>query len=389
MATSNTLTNLIPTLYNALDVVSREMVGFIPAVSRDSTHERAAIGQTVRSFVAPPVGISPITPGVNPANAGGQTIGSVPMTITRAEKAEILWSGEEQLSVSSPGITAQRILQDQFAQAMRSLVNAIEADLGAAAYAGASRAVGTVGTNPFVVGSDASIDNIADVRKVLTDNGAPLGDLQLVIDSTAGAGLRKVPNLYKVNEAGDSNFLRRGVLGELHGFEIRESVPGVARPTVGTVTATTNNAGYAVGATAITLSNAAVDLKRGDVITFANDVTQRYVVAEDIDGTGGVLRIAAPGLRVALPTSTQAIVVLATGPRNVAFSRSAIYLATRAPAAPLGGDSADDVTIVQDPLSGIAFEVSLYRMYRQVKFEVAAAWGVVNTKSAHSAILLG
>jgi len=113
MASATTLTDLIPTLYNALDVVSREMVGFIPAVSRDATHERAALNQSVRSFVAPAVTASDITPGATAADSGGQTIGNVDMTITKSRKTEIMWSGEEQLSVSAPGITAQRILQDQ------------------------------------------------------------------------------------------------------------------------------------------------------------------------------------------------------------------------------------------------------------------------------------
>jgi hypothetical protein len=387
MATSNTLTDLIPTLYNALDVVSQEMVGFIPAVSRDATHERAAVGQTVRSFVAPAVESSDITPGVTAPGTGGQTIGNVSMTITKAKKTEILWSGEEQLSVSAPGITAQRILQDQFAQGMRTLVNEIEADIAVAAYSGASRAAGTLGTNPFIVGTDKVIDNVADVRKILADNGAPMGDLQMVVDTAAGAGLRKVPNLYKANEAAGDTLLRQGILTDLLGFDIRESA-GVARPTVGTVTATTNNAGYAVGATEITLSNAAVALLKGDVITFAGD-TNQYVVAEAVSGTGGVLKIAEPGLQKAIPSSTTAITVIATGPRNAAFSRSALYLATRAPALPSVGDMADDRTLVTDPRSGITFEVSVYRQYRQVKYEIGIAWGVVNTKSEHSAILLG
>jgi hypothetical protein len=384
---ANSLTNLIPTLYNALDVVSRELVGFIPSVSRDSTHERAALNQTVRSFATRAAAADNITPGVTAPNDGDQTIDNVPITISKARRVPIRWNGEEQLSIASPGIGALTILQDQFAQAMRTLCNEIEADVGAAAYLGASRATGTNGTNPFVVGSDKVIDNVADIRKILADNGAPLSDLQLIIDTTAGAGLRKVPNLYRVNEAGENSLLRQGVLGQLHGFDIRESA-GVSRPVVGTVTATVNNAGYAVGATALTLTAAAVDLKRGDVIVIADD-TNRYVVAEDLDGTGGVLKIAKPGLRQAIPTSAKAITVVATGPRNVAFSRSAIYLATRAPARPVGGDMADDVTIVQDPRSGLAFEVSVYRQYRQVHYEVAMAWGVANVKSEHSAILLG
>ena len=45
---ANTLNNLIPDLYAALDKVSRELVGFIPAVGRNSGAERASVGENVR-----------------------------------------------------------------------------------------------------------------------------------------------------------------------------------------------------------------------------------------------------------------------------------------------------------------------------------------------------
>ena len=74
---------------------------------------------------------------------------------------------------------------------------------------------------------------------------------------------------------------------------------------------------------------------------------------------------------------------------NFGFSRNAMVLATRAPALPDGGDSADDRTTITDPISGLSFEVSMYRQYRQTKLEIAAVWGVGVPNGAHLATLLG
>lgn len=383
---ANTLTSLTVDLYNAMDVVSRELVGFIPAVSSDMTYERAAVGQTVRSPVAPAATASDITPAVTPPNDGDQTIGNVTMQITKARRVPVRWNGEEKRGLDNNGASYNVILRDQFAQAMRTLVNEVESDL-AALHIRSSRAYGTAGTTPFAT----NLADTAQMRKILSDNGAPLGDLQMVVDTSAGAAMRTLTQLSRANEAADTELLRRGVLLDVHGFAIRESAQ-VKTATAGTgAGATTNAAGYAVGATVITLASAGTGtILAGDVITFAGD-TNKYVVASGDASVadGGTITLQAPGLRKAIPAAATNITVVATSARNMAFARSAIVLATRAPALPDGGDMADDRMIVTDPTSGLSFEVSLYRQYRQIQYEIALAWGCAAVKPEHMGILLG
>lgn len=385
----NTLTNLIPTMYNALDVVSRELVGFIPAVTLDASYTRAAVGQVVRSPVVPVQAATDITPAVTPPNDGDQTIGNVQMTISKARRVPFRWNGEEKLGLDNNGASYNTILSGQFQQAMRTLVNEIELDL-ANLHLSASRATGTAGTAPF--GTAADLGDTAGALRILEENGAQGLDFQMVLGTAAMANLRgKQSVLFRVNEAGREDMLRNGITDRLQGFALRQSAQ-TRRFTKGTgASATTNTAGYAVGATTITLASAGTGtILAGDVISFAGDANAYVVVSGDTDvSNGGTITIAAPGLLQAIPASATNITLANTSNRNMFFARSAIALATRAPALPAQGDSAVDRVLVTDQLTGITFEVSTYLQYRQVQFEVAAAWGCAAVKTEHIGILLG
>ncbi len=382
---ANTLTNLIPELYSNLDVVSRELVGLIPSVTLDPSTSRAAVGQTVRTFVAPAASATDITPGATPPDEGDQTIGNGSLTITKARKVPIRWTGEEELSLAA-GFGAQQIRAQQIQQAFRTLANEMEADL-AALHVYASRAAGTAGTTPFATANDYTPATLA--RQILVDNGSGESDLQLVVNTSAGANIRGKQSA--VDAAGTTSILRQGVLQDVGGMMLRESAQIVSFTKGTGAGATTNTAGYAVGAKAITLAAAGTgSILAGDVITFAGDTNQYVVTTGDAStADAGTITLAAPGLRKALAASAVAITVVASSARNMAFRRSAIVLATRMPALPAQGDSAIDRTTVTDPRSGMSFEISVYAQYRRIYWEVAAAWGVKAVKPEHMALLLG
>ena len=381
----NTLTNLIPSAYRALNVVSRELVGFIPSVQLDPSAEMLAVGQTIYIPAAPVNSAGKdITPAMAFPTAAYQTIGSKSHSLTKQRAFPFSWQNEERKALDAgPGYLS--INEQQIAQAIRACVNEMEVDIAVAAKNGASRAFGaTAGTAPVLT-------DWAQAKKILDDNGAPSTDRTSVFDTTAGVALRSTSNLYKVNEAGDGgSLLRQGLLGNLFGFNLRESAQ-IQTTTKGTASsATTDNAGYAVGATVLTLASAGTGtIVAGDIITFAGDSNKYVVASGDADvSTGGTITLAEPGLRVAMSAATKAITVFGTSARNTAFSRNAILLSTRLPAS-VSGDLATDRQVITDPVSGISFELSMYPGDRMVHYEVAACWGVTVIKPEHLAIIVG
>jgi hypothetical protein len=315
-------------------------------------------------------------------SAADQTFTNKTLTISKQRFFPFSWTGEEENSMNTgPGFLTMR--QSQIAQAMRAAVNEIEADIATAASAGASRAYGaTAGTAPVLADWSAA-------KKILDDNGAPMSDRTTVINTTAGAALRNTSALYQVNTSGESGLLRNGTLGNLYGFDIRESAQ-VKLHTPGTAAnyLINNGAGEAVGETTIALDTGPGTHVAGDVVTVAGDAN-KYVVDTGAAGSGAKnIVLADPGLRI-LAADNAAVTTGAAYRANMGFHRSAMVFVTRAPALPEEGDMAADRMVITDPRTGLSFEVAMYLQYRRVRYEVSAAWGGANIKPRHTAILLG
>jgi len=379
----NKLTPIIPILYAALFVVSSELVGFIPATARNFTAEQAALNQTVRVPVVPPSELQDITPGTPPTN-GGIEPDYVDMAITNNKIATpIVWNGDEQISV---GGMLNPMMIDQYAQSMRSLVNQVERDVCLEATIGAAMAgnvYGVAGSTPFA----ANLDDLADVRKIQDDLGTPLSNRNLVINTSTGAAMRKLTQLTNVNQAGESSLLRRGVLGDLFGYAIRES-GGFVPVNPGTQTTLTLSADAPKGANAIAVEALTGTLNIGALIQIAG---KYYTLTAPAIADATTLQIS-PELHDDIASGITATILSSYLP-NVAFSRDFIYLAARTPAMPKQANGAGgtllDMTTITDIASGLTFQVCLFDRYRQIAIEIGLAWGQKSINRRHGVLIIG
>ena len=380
----NTITGLVPEIYEALDIVSRELTGMIPSATMNASANTAQVGQAIRVDVEPAGNVGNITPAMVVPDPTGQTSGYTDITITKSRAAEFGFNGEDQKGLNT-GAGYGSVRANKIAQAIRAVTNEVETDL-CGLQSTFSRAHGTAGTTPFGTANDYT--DASNALRILKDNGAPLQDNQLVINTAAGVNL--LGKQAGVADAGSDSILRQGVLLDINGMPIRESAQVNTVAAVGTSANAVTTAGHAAGSTSIVLKAAGTGtILAGDVITFAGDTNQYVVVTGASAVSGATIVLAAPGLQQALPVGDKAITIVAASARNMAFNRSAIVLAARAPARPQEGDMASDVIVITDPRSGLSMEFSMYKGYRKVRYEVGLAWGVKNIKPEHTALLLG
>lgn len=376
----NTFSGLIPTLYDAADTISRELTGFIPSVYMNTSVEMVAVDQAITYPIVGSNTSSNIVAAATGPDPADRATGNGSMSITKSKSVTFYRTGEEMKGLGSMG---KPIIQLEFEQAMRTLVNEVEADLGALALQ-ASRGYSAHATTPAAL-FGTNLGELAQVRKILVDNGAPTSDMHCIVDTAAGAALRTLANLSSV-QGGD--MLSNGVLISPFGMKVRESAGVVSSTAVGTNTGPyAVNGAHAKGATTVTLKTGTGTILAGDLITLGTDTKTKYMVLTGCAAAGNIT-IPAPGLITSLADGA-VVAMVGTCTRNMAFDRNAIHLLTRLPAMPEGGDAADDVIIITDPVSSISFQLAMYRQRRRIAYEVGLAWGVKAVKSPHMALLLG
>jgi len=389
MANTQTLTGFTELIYEARDIVCREPVGFASSVLVNSGSEGVSINGTVKSFVAgQPTLNTDHTPAMTVPAGDDMTSTVEEMTIGQVARINIPLKGETLRQLDN---TAGRdnFVKNVLAQGIRAIVNAIESHIGTVAKNGASRAVGTAGTTPF-----ASVHSlIPQCNQILTDNGAPQdGQRSLVLSTGAATNLKTLSHIYKVNESGTAETLRGGVLLDIDGVAIKQSA-GVAAHTKGAgASYVINNGNITAGSTTISIDGGTVNttgFKAGDIVTIADEPTAgKYVINTGLTATAGNIIIAKPGLRGAI-VDGKAVTIGDSYTGNVLFHRSAIELAIRPPAMPDGGDIAEDRMTVVDPVSGLVFEVALYKGYGMNLMEIVCYYQAKVWKSEFVATLLG
>lgn len=385
---ANTLTDLAPVLYSAAVEVSQEPVGFLDGINLNFDDKGAAVGDTIRLPLAPAAAATDYTAAMVTTDGTDKIADSVDVTISKSVQTSWHLTGEQIRSLENSASDKEWVRQ-LVAQGMRTLKNEAEAACADAAYKGASRAWGTVATTPFA----SDINDIAAVRKILRDNGAPMADLQLVMDTAASYNLQKLAIYQQAQAAGSDAERRNGIFGKQFGFSMRES-GSVDYHTAGTAsTGMDTDAIEPLGETELTMTGAdSGTVLAGDIIEnttqkAAGTDTNKYIVkSATVSGaaTGNVI-INTPGLQFASVAGDEWNLG-GSYRANVAFERSAIVGAMRIPLIP------DNANIKQIPISagnGMTFLLCEIIGDGMITWRLHLAYGFKVIQPEHVAILLG
>jgi len=382
----NTLTAVLPALYSAANIIPRKMTGLIGSCDRTFDDKQAAMQDTITVPVMTASANADYTPAMQTTIGSATVPTTVTMTMDFSRQNTFVMSAEEQRSLDNGGDLAKEFLRQKTEAAIGAAIDEIEAYLIVKAKQGASRATGTAGTTPFAT----TITEIADVRKILIDNGMTQ-DPSLVLTSAAATNLRKLVTINN-QPAGSpaEELLRGGTLVNLHGMAIKESAGAVAH-VIGTSSGTQlNSGGSAIGSTSLAYdTDVNGPWTAGDVMTIGSGGgtgtadANKYIVSAA--NTATPLLINAPGLMIAHVDNDVLTVGVAYTP-CIALDRRALKLVVRPPYT--NPNPLIESVFIGDPITGLTFRFDKVAGDGVVTYRIVWVYGAKVINSEGVAILL-
>ncbi len=381
---ANTFTAIIPNLTTAFQRVGQEKASLVALAQTDFRAEEAAVNQDIVIPIAPVVAGGNRTPAAVFTVAADRAVTNTTITITKDRSFPFYLTGDDfQRAIQNPDFVPKSV-----EQAMRAARNEIHSDLAAlhskaAGYYSATTgssgaATGIAGTTPFAT----TVGVLTDAEKFLNDALAPMEERFVMIDTAAKANLGNLGFLTKANEAGSDALLRKGIIGQLSGFNVVWDQDVKLWSPIGTGTSYVVNGSHAAGATSVIIKTGSGTVLAGDVVTI-NSV--KYVVGTGVAAAGTI--VLTSGL-VAAAADGDAVAINAISRRNIAFHREALALAVRLPKLPPEGDMGEH-QVITDPVSGIAYRFSTYKGYGLNNYELSVAWGTKCVRPELLKLILG
>lgn len=382
-APNNSLATLAPVLYSAAQEVASEAFGVVDAISSDFDNKGVAKGDKVKVPIAPAAALTDFAPAAATPQGSDKSSSVVEVEITASKKTSWHLTGEQQRSLQNAGNDNEWVRQ-LIAQGMRALRNQAEADCGTVIKGRASRALGTAGTTPFAT----DIDIIAELRKELRDNGAPLSDLQLALNTSSYLNMLKLGIVQQAQVAGSDQERRTGILNRQFGFQPFESA-GLTKHTscTGANYVTDANGGNVlVGATSFVVDTGTAAITAGDVFSIADAGDWQYVVGANLaTAAAGPLTINTPGLKQQA-AQNKALTFVADYTPNLAFERAAVVGIMRPPLIP--GNPTIKQMVISDS-KGMSYLLLEIAQYGMVTWELHLAWGFQVVQPEYVMTLLG
>lgn len=220
--------------------------------------------------------------------------------------------------------------------AMQALAQKVDSDL-AALYKAIPYYSGTAGQDP------SNLSHIANARKVLNVNKAPMGNRRLVIDPDAEANLLVLDAVVNAEKAGSTQALREASLGRLMGLDTFMS-QNIFSHIKGTLaTSGTDTIDLSAEATAgdqtIALAPSGSDALTGTVVVgdIINVGDHSYVCTELATAAANAVTVKISPAIVETVDSGESVTIQASSVGNLAFHRNAFALVNRPMALPMGG----------------------------------------------------